>query len=282
MEAKKQSLQKAGTNSVSNRPGATTKNLIQAMLPEIKKALPNTLTPERFTRLATTALSSNKKLQECTSLSFIGAMMNAAQLGMEPNTPLGEAYLIPFNNHGTMEVQFQLGYKGLLKLAQNAGVIVDAHEVYANDDFSYSYGLHPDLQHTPALSNRGEVIAYYAIWRRGNEFGFDVMSKEDVERHAKKYSNAYTSGYTSPWKTDFDAMAKKTVIKQTLKYAPLSTDLIRQIETDNTIKSTIDPHMDEQADETAWDVLDAETSDERSEDQQAAPEPDPDTGEVKE
>lgn len=282
MEAKKQSLQKAGTNSVSNRPGATTKNLIQAMLPEIKKALPNTLTPERFTRLATTALSSNKKLQECTSLSFIGAMMNAAQLGMEPNTPLGEAYLIPFNNHGTMEVQFQLGYKGLLKLAQNAGVIVDAHEVYANDDFSYSYGLHPDLQHTPALSNRGEVIAYYAIWRRGNEFGFDVMSKEDIERHAKKYSKAYTSGYTSPWKTDFDAMAKKTVIKQTLKYAPLSTDLIRQIETDNTIKSTIDPHMDEQADETAWDVLDAETSDERSEDQQAAPEPDPDTGEVKE
>lgn len=281
MEAKKQSLQKAGTNSVSNKPGATTKNLIQAMLPEIKKALPNTLTPERFTRLATTALSSNKKLQECTSLSFIGAMMNAAQLGMEPNTPLGEAYLIPFNNHGTMEVQFQLGYKGLLKLAQNAGVIVDAHEVYSNDDFSYSYGLHPDLQHTPALSNRGEVIAYYAIWRRGNEFGFDVMSKEDVERHAKKYSKAYASGYTSPWKTDFDAMAKKTVIKQTLKYAPLSTDLIRQIETDNTIKSTIDPHMDEQADETAWDVLDAETSDERTEDQQSAPEPDPDTGEVK-
>lgn len=281
MEAKKQSLQKAGTNSVSNRPGATTKNLIQAMLPEIKKALPNTLTPERFTRLATTALSSNKKLQECTSLSFIGSMMQAAQLGLEPNTPLGEAYLIPFNNHGTMEVQFQLGYKGLLKLAQNAGVIVDAHEVYSNDDFSYSYGLHPDLQHTPALSNRGEVIAYYAIWRRGNEFGFDVMSKEDVERHAKKYSKAYASGYTSPWKTDFDAMAKKTVIKQTLKYAPLSTDLIRQIETDNTIKSTIDPHMDEQADETAWDVLDAETSDERAEDQQVAPEPDPDTGEVK-
>ena len=278
MEAKKQTLTTTGARRPVATGKATTKDLIQIMMPEIKKALPNTLTPERFTRMATTALSSNRKLQECTSLSFIGSMMQAAQLGLEPNTPLGEAYLIPFNNHGTMEAQFQIGYKGLLKLAHNAGVSVDAHEVYSNDEFEYSYGLHPDLKHVPAMANRGEVIAYYAIWKQGDNFGFVVMSKEDVLKYAHKYSKARSS---SPWQTDFDAMAKKTAIKQALKYAPLSTDLLKAVASDNTIKSTIDPHMDEQADETAWDVLDAETSDERAEDQQATPEPDPDTGEVK-
>jgi len=87
--------------------------LIRAMEPEIKKALPSVITPERFTRMVFTALSSNKKLQACTPESFLGAMMQAAQLGVEPNTPIGQAYLIPYGN----QVQFQLGYKGLIDLA---------------------------------------------------------------------------------------------------------------------------------------------------------------------
>ena len=85
-------------------------DLIKAMLPEIKKALPEVITPERFTRMALSALNTTPKLQECTQMSFLAALMNAAQLGLEPNTPLGQAYLIPFNNKGTMECQFQIGY----------------------------------------------------------------------------------------------------------------------------------------------------------------------------
>jgi recombination protein RecT len=68
---------------------------IKAMQPEIKKALPSVITPERFTRMALSALNTNKQLFECTKMSFITALMNAAQLGLEPNTPLGQAYLIP-------------------------------------------------------------------------------------------------------------------------------------------------------------------------------------------
>ena len=75
-------------------------DMIKAMEPEIKKALPQVITPERFTRMALSALNTTPKLAECSQMSFLGALMNAAQLGLEPNTPLGQAYLIPYRNKG--------------------------------------------------------------------------------------------------------------------------------------------------------------------------------------
>ena len=132
-------------------------DLIKVMEPEIKKALPSVITPERFTRMVLSALSSNPKLAVCTPQSFLGAMMTAAQLGLEPNTPLGQAYLIPYKNKGTDEVQFQIGYKGLLDLAYRSGQVstVQAHTVYENDQFDYQYGLDPKLEHVPAKTDRG-------------------------------------------------------------------------------------------------------------------------------
>ena len=94
---------------------------IKQMEKEVKKALPSVMTPERFTRIVLSALSTNPKLAETTPQSFLGAMMTAAQLGVEPNTPLGQAYLIPYRNKGVMECQFQLGYKGLIDLAYRSG-----------------------------------------------------------------------------------------------------------------------------------------------------------------
>ena len=91
------------------KPEKSIKEWIIAMKPQIEKALPSVITPDRFTRMALTAVSTNPKLGECTPASFCGAMLQAAQLGLEPNTPLGQAYLIPFRNKGTMEAQFQLG-----------------------------------------------------------------------------------------------------------------------------------------------------------------------------
>lgn len=75
-------------------------NMVKVMMPEIKKALPTVLTPERFTRIALSALNNTPALQKCTPMSFLAALMNAAQLGLEPNTPLGQAYLIPYKNKG--------------------------------------------------------------------------------------------------------------------------------------------------------------------------------------
>ena len=107
--------------------------LIRRMEPQIRKALPSVITPERFTRMVLTALSSSPKLQACTPMSFMGAMMQAAQLGVEPNTPLGQAYLIPYGG----VCQFQLGYKGLIDLAYRSGEVssIQAHEVHENDVF---------------------------------------------------------------------------------------------------------------------------------------------------
>ena len=265
-------IQKATqSQSLQTREKQKLMDLIKVMEPEIKKALPSVLTPERFTRMVLSALSSNPKLAACTPQSFLGAMMTAAQLGVEPNTPLGQAYLIPYKNHGTDEVQFQIGYKGLLDLAYRSGQVstVQAHTVYENDDFEFQYGLEPMLKHIPAKANRGNATHYYAVVKmKDGGFCFSVMSRDDMDAHARKYSQAYSKGYSSPWSTTFDEMAKKTVLKRTLKYAPLKSDFVRGVAQDETIKTDISDDMYTVTDTTEY----VEVTDE--------PAVDPATGEV--
>lgn len=255
--------------------------LLKRMHTQIEKALPSVITPERFTRIALTAYSDNAALQKCDADSFLGAMMQAAQLGVEPNTPLGQAYLIPYGN----KVQFQLGYRGMIDLAYRSGEIqmIQAHEVHENDEFEYELGLDPKLRHIPALKNRGEVILYYAVFKLTNGgVGFEVMSKEDVETFAKKKSKTYRNG---PWQTDFDAMAKKTLVKRLLKFAPVKSDFARAVTADETIKSAISENMADLPDETV--TIDAETTTPtENADYEEIPMPgdlytDPETGEVK-
>lgn len=260
-EKVKNALANIANGEVSKKP-KTIKDWIKTMEPEIKKALPNVITPERFTRMALTAVSVNPKLAECTPRSFMGALMNAAQLGLEPNTPLGQAYLIPFKNKGVMEVQFQIGYKGLIDLAYRSGEFLSiyAKEVYENDEFEYEFGLEPKLIHKPATSNRGEVIAYYAVFKLVNGgFGFEVMSKDDIMAHAKKYSQNYDSKY-SPWTNNFDEMAKKTVLKKVLKYAPIKVEFVRQLTEDETIKKELAEDMSEvQGIEVEYEIKEEQT-----------------------
>lgn len=233
-----QSVQKSGKPS-------TLRDYIKQMEGEIAKALPTVITPERFTRMVLTALSTDKKLELCTPQSFLGAMMTAAQLGLEPNTPLGQAYLIPYKNKGVLECQFQIGYKGLIDLAYRSGEveIIQAQVVYENDEFDYELGLDPKLKHKPAKENRGKPIYYYAIFKtKSGGYGFEVMSIHDIKVHAQKYSQSYSSEY-SPWQKNFDEMAKKTVLKRVLKYAPLKSDFVRAIAVDETVKKEISDDM---------------------------------------
>jgi recombination protein RecT len=272
------------TKAVANAGQQTLKNLIAKMKPQIAAALPSVITPERFTRMALTALSKDPKLQECTPASFLGAMMQAAQLGVEPNTPLGQAYLIPFRNKGQMEAQFQLGYKGLIDLAYRSGEItsISAHEVCENDEFEYELGLEEKMKHKPALKDRGEVLLYYAVFRtKSGGCGFAVMSVEDVRKHMQKFSQAAKYG-SSPWQSNFDEMAKKTVIKKVLKYAPIKTEFVRAMATDGTIKADITPDMVDAPDETVVTV-DAEPIEETAAPQETPKEEpvvDPETGEI--
>ncbi len=163
--------------------------------------------------------------------------------------------------------------KGLIDLAYRSGEITDisAHEVRENDTFDYELGLTPKLRHIPALKDRGDVILYYAVYHtKSGGYGFEVMSKEDVTRHMKEFSKAASKGF-SPWQTNFDEMAKKTVVKRVLKYAPLKTDFVRAVGTDETIKTDISEHMADLPDET---VIEAEA-------QEVPENVDAETGEVK-
>ena len=232
-------IQTAAKNAAAAKAAPSLKNYLKAYEGQFAKALPKMITPERFTRMAMTALTVNPKLQECSPDSFIGACLTAAQLGLEPNTPLGQAYLIPFYNgkKHTTECQFQVGYKGLLDLAYRSGLFqtVMAQVVYENDEFSYEYGLDPKLSHKPAASARGAMAYVYAVYKLNNGgFAFEVMSVEDVINFAQKKSKSYNSG---PWQTDFEMMAKKTVLKRLLKYAPLKTDQADALNADNTVFS---------------------------------------------
>lgn len=196
---------------------------------EIAKALPKVgVTPERFTRIVMSAVSTNPKLAECDPKSFIGSMISAAQLGLEPNTPIGQAYLIPYGN----SCQFQIGYQGLIDLFyRNPDALdVSAETIYSNDDVEVTFGFDPDIKHSMCLTkDRGVPIAYYACWKMKNGGrGFAIMSKAEVEAHRDKYSKAKNS----PWDKDFDAMAKKTVIKRALKYAPKTIEMSKALRYD--------------------------------------------------
>jgi len=226
---------------------ATLEDWLKKMKPEFAKALPEHIKPDRLLRIAMTSLRVTPKLRTCDPMSFLAAVMTSAQLGLEPNTPLGEAYLIPYHVKGKPWVQFQIGYKGLLTLCYNTGQYrsIYAHPVYKNDKFSWCLGLHKDLQHIEADEQIGEPIYYYAVYHLLNGgFDFAVWSRKKVERHRDEYSpsGSYDS---SSWKTAFDEMAKKTVLKAALKYAPKSIELARQLSLDETVKSQIAPDMSE-------------------------------------
>ena len=227
-----------GTALIEKKQQApSVKQLVQNYQSELAKALPAVMTGERFARIATTALTQTPELQQCTPSSFMGALLTAAQLGLEPNTPLGQAYLIPYNRNKKVndqwvqykECQFQLGYRGMIELAHRSGELKDlsAQVVYENDTFEYELGLEPKLKHIPAMRNRGKIAWVYAVYHlTSGGFGFEVMSYEDIENHRKAFSAASKRG-NSPWDNNWEAMAKKTVIKRALKYAPLKSDFIK-------------------------------------------------------
>lgn len=219
------------------------KNTIKAALPQFTSMLPSTIKPERFQSMVLTAVNTNPKLMACDPLSVVASALQSAQLGLEPNTPLGQAYLIPYEErkmvNGVWQTvrtvcNFQVGYRGLITLAFNSGELqsLDAQEVYANDDFDFNYGLNMTLKHIPATHNRKQPgenpTHYYAVYKLKNGGqGMAVMTYEDVLEHAKKFSKTYnkkTGKFSGPWADNFDAMAKKTVLLKLMKYMPMAVD----------------------------------------------------------
>jgi recombination protein RecT len=216
---------------------------IDQMRGQIQAALPKHISPDRMARIAMTAIRTNPKLAMCNEASFLGALLHASQLGLEPNTPLGECYLIPYKD----ECTFQIGYKGLLNLAYRSGAYkrIFAEHVYPSDIFKSTAGLNPDLIHERIFPEEGDPHVYYAVYQTvdGGQH-FVVWGKQRVIDHAKKYSQAYGKA-GSPWQKNFDAMAKKTVLIDVLRYGPRSIEMQSAMSFDNAAisvdtKATID------------------------------------------
>lgn len=194
--------------------------------------LPKHVSADRMLKIALGALRTTPKLMNCSVESLMGAVVHCSQLGLEPNTPLGHAYLIPFENRkrGVTEVQIVLGYKGLIDLARRSGQIVSiaAHEVCAKDEFEYSYGLEETLVHKPAMGARGPVIAFYAVAKLvGGGHAFEVMSAEQINeiRDASQNYKFARDKRSTVWGQHYAEMGRKTVLRRLVKYLPVSIEL---------------------------------------------------------
>ena len=200
----------------------------QGVLDQLKNALPvqTVLSPEKLIRVSLTVIRTNPDLLECSQQSLLACLMGCAQLGLMPEPYLGQAYLVPFWNKTTGQREAQLipGYRGYITLARNSGELdnLSADVVKENDEFSLKKGLHEDLVHVPCyIGEPGQMIGAYTVFRYlSGSSTFDFMSKVEIDK-IRKRSKAKESG---PWFTDYEEMAKKTVIRRHMKLAPLSIE----------------------------------------------------------
>ncbi|GBF73168.1 hypothetical protein PA598K_01453 [Paenibacillus sp. 598K] len=249
------------------------KNELAVNFQAIKSLVPKHMTPERLARITLTAISRTPKLAECTPETIVGAVMNCATLGLEPNL-IGHAYLVPFRNNKTnqMECQFQIGYKGQIDLIRRTGEVskINAETVYENDIFVYVKGedrrmVHITFDMLPLLEkyipkevdsyldamvlqaindirernpqSQGKPVRYYSSYHlKDGSFDFTTMTKEQALEHANRFSKSkYNGQLTGPWKDHFDSMALKTCIKEMSKFMPISIEVQEKLTTDESV-----------------------------------------------
>lgn len=219
----------------------TLKAMLAKAAPSLQAVMPRHLSAEKLIKIALLATSRTPLLLECAPTSILQAVMQAAQLGLEVNSPLGSAYLVPYRNGKTGKYECQLipGYRGLVDLARRSGgiLLVDARVVYENDRFEVDYGTSPQITHKPMLSGERanqNIVAFYATaLMPGDIRQFEVMTKAEVDA-VRARSKASASG---PWVSDYAEMGRKTVVKRLVKYLPLSPELAAAIELDNRAES---------------------------------------------
>ncbi|NSX06042.1 recombination protein RecT [Cupriavidus gilardii] len=215
------------------------KTFFESQKSTLAAVLPKHVSPDRMLKIALGALRTTPKLMECTVESLMGAVVQCSQLGLEPNTPLGHAYLIPFEKKkqqngrwvtDKVETQIVIGYKGLIDLARRSGQVVSiaAHAVREGDHFEYAYGLDEKLEHKPAMSGRGRVVAFYAVAKLvGGGHAFEVMSAEQVNeiRDASQNYKFARDKEKTVWGQHYEEMGRKTVLRRLFKYLPVSIEL---------------------------------------------------------
>jgi len=245
------------------KPKAQIAQLLRHKQGDIAKMLPRHLNIERLLKVAQIAATTTPALLKCDIPSLIAAIGQCAQMGLEPNTVLGHAYLVPFkvqrqNPTGEKQwvnsVQVIIGYKGLIDLARRSGQIISiaAHEVCEHDAFELVYGLDEKLSHTPALHERGDVIGFYAIAKlKDGGHCFEFMSRLQIEtiRDANQAKNYRPSPV---WTQHFTEMGRKTVIRRLAKYLPLSIEFQTAVALDNLAEAGQDQQLDPFENDLTW------------------------------
>lgn len=189
---------------------------------QLALAVPKHLNADRMARIAATEVRKNKALLNTEPTSFLGSVMQAAQLGLEPGSALGQAYLVPYGN----QCQLIIGYKGMIDLARRSGQVLslNAYAVREGDDFSFQLGLKPDIHHVPSLEadriKKPITYVYAVATLKGGGYQFEVMSRAEVEAVRAKAKSK------NIWTNYFEEMAKKTVIRRLFKYLPVSIEAL--------------------------------------------------------
>ena len=201
-----------------------------------------------------TMTNQNELLQKCNPQTVLSAAAIAASLDLPINPSLGFAWIVPYKT----KAQFQMGYKGLIQLAQRSGLMksIVSTEVYEGEIVNFNR-FTETFETGERLSDA--VVGYYASFELVNGFKKCVYWEKDaVLKHAKRFSKSFNSG---PWQTDFDAMAKKTVLSALLRtYSPLSTAMQRAVEFDGTA-SEINAKGDPEVIDLEPDAYEAEAVD---------------------
>lgn len=202
--------------------------------------------PKVLARLVVQASKRDSKLLQCDFNTVVGGVLEANSLGLEVNSSMGEAVLVPFKNNTTKKIEAELliEYRGLIKLAMNHPAVktIFASEVYAEDAFSYEYGTNQHLTHIPSEEvERGDLRCFYAIAQLEKGCIFVVLSIKQVEDVRDKYSASYKNDKSSSvWATDFIQMGKKTAIRRLMNFLPKTRELGEALRVDESVQE-LDP-----------------------------------------
>lgn len=196
----------------------------------------------------------NDALRECDPNSVMTSAIKAAVLDLPIDPNLGFAWLIPYKDHGKPIAQFQMGYKGYIQLALRSGQYhaINAAPIYQGEEVKEDRLTGKIVLNGKKVSN--EIIGYVSYFRLLNGFEkYYYMSADEIHAHAKRYSKSYGRD-TSPWKTNFDQMALKTVLKALIsKYGIMSIQMLGAFKQDNddlSIRLTADQETGEVYDTT--------------------------------
>lgn len=220
------------------------RQMIDKQSSAFRTVLPKVVDPERFSRLVLNAVKSTPDLMQCFGtqqgqMTVLLSAMKAAMIGLEPNTPLQHAWLLPRRNKGVMECELSIGYRGYLKLARRSGNIatIYAQEVRQHDEFEWWRGLDEDhLKFRPAPDDaRGELTNAFAVARfTGGGYSFIVLDRTAVEKRramSDSWKNEKSRPY-SPWVKWTDEQWRKTAVRALAPYMDLSADVAEALAAD--------------------------------------------------